>query len=55
MNVSNVNIREIYFLPPLAIARVSGSDTPQDSFRWQTSIGIHGAAMLAAGVRAISA
>ena len=36
-------IREIYFLPPLAIARVGGSDTPQDSFRWGTSTGIHGA------------
>jgi hypothetical protein len=41
--VNGRTIREIYFLPPLAIARVGGSDTPQDSFRWQTSIGIHGA------------
>ncbi|MBV8187242.1 MAG: hypothetical protein JO339_08390, partial [Alphaproteobacteria bacterium] len=36
-------IREIFFLPPLAMARVGGSATPQDSFRWRTSIAIHGA------------
>jgi hypothetical protein len=41
--VGGKTIREIYFLPPLALARVGGSTTPLDSFRWQTSVGVHGA------------
>jgi hypothetical protein len=35
-------VDEIYFLPPLAIARVGGSETPLDSFVWQTDQTIHG-------------
>ncbi len=35
-------IREIYFLPPLAIARLGASTTPLDCFVWQTDKSIHG-------------
>ena len=35
-------IREIYFLPPLAIARLGGSETPLDCFVWDTDKSIHG-------------
>jgi hypothetical protein len=35
-------IKEIYFLPPLAIARLGGSDTPLDCFVWDTDKSIHG-------------
>lgn len=41
--MSSRTIREIFFLPPLALARVGGSAIPLDSFRWRTSVGIHGA------------
>src|SRR5262252_4584007 len=36
-------IKEIYFLPPLAIARLGASDTPLDCFVWDTDKSIHGA------------
>jgi hypothetical protein len=35
-------IKEIYFLPPLAIARLGGSDTPLDCFVWNTDQSLHG-------------
>jgi hypothetical protein len=35
-------IKEIYFLPPLAIARLGGSDTPLDCFVWNTDQSMHG-------------
>ncbi len=34
-------IREMFFLPPLAIARLGGSDTPLDCFHWAADPGIH--------------
>jgi Ferritin-like len=34
-------IVEMFFLPPLAISRLGGSDTPLDSFRWVTDPGLH--------------
>jgi hypothetical protein len=37
-----VLIREIYFLPPLAIARLGASTTPLDCFAWDTDKSIHG-------------
>jgi hypothetical protein len=37
-----VSIREIYFLPPLAIARLGASTTPLDCFVWATDKSIHG-------------
>ena len=36
-------VQRIFFLPPLAIARVGGSDTPLDSFAWDSDRTIHGA------------
>jgi hypothetical protein len=36
-------ILDVYFLPPLAIARVGGSPIPLPSFSWQTDQTIHGA------------
>ena len=38
-----MNIAEIYFLPPLAIARVGGSDTPLDCFVWDSDRTVYGA------------
>jgi hypothetical protein len=37
-----VPIKEIYFLPPLAIARLGASTTPLDCFVWATDKSIHG-------------
>lgn len=37
-----MEITEVYFLPPLAIARLGGSDTPLDCFVWDTNKSIHG-------------
>lgn len=37
-------IRDIFFLPPMAVARVGGSPTPVDSYEWQTDHDAHGAA-----------
>jgi hypothetical protein len=37
-----LQIERIYFLPPLAIARVGGSDTPLDCFVWDSDRTIHG-------------
>ena len=36
-------IESIFFQPPLAIARVGGSDTPLDAFVWDSDRTIHGA------------
>jgi hypothetical protein len=37
------DIESICFLPPLAIGRVGGGDTPLDSFVWDSDRTIHGA------------
>jgi hypothetical protein len=37
------SIVELFFLPPLAIGRVGGSDTPLESFRWGADNAIHAA------------
>jgi hypothetical protein len=34
---------EIFFLPPVATARVGGSDHPLEAFEWATDVSIHGA------------
>lgn len=36
-------VQSVFFLPPLAIARIGGSDTPLDSFVWNSDPTIHGA------------
>src|SRR3954469_10468422 len=35
-------LRKIFLLPPLAIARVGGSDTPLEAFDWATDHNPHG-------------
>jgi hypothetical protein len=37
-----MEITEVYFLPPLAIARLGGSTTPLDCFVWNPDRSIHG-------------
>src|SRR6516225_1463910 len=37
-----MEITEAYFLPPLAIARLGGSEIPLDSFVWDANKSIHG-------------
>lgn len=37
-------LQNIFFLPPMAVARVGGSATPVDSYEWQTDHEAHGAA-----------
>ena len=37
-----VQILDVFFLPPLAIARIGGSDTPLDSFVWDSDPTVHG-------------
>jgi hypothetical protein len=39
---NHLRVREVYFKPPLAIARVGGSDTPLESFFWTEDPTIHG-------------
>jgi hypothetical protein len=36
-------VKEVYFLPPLAIARLGASETPLDCFVWDTDKSIYGA------------
>ena len=36
-------VQSVFFRPPLAIARIGGSDTPLDSFVWSSDSTIHGA------------
>jgi hypothetical protein len=36
------DLLELYFLPPLALARLGGSDTPLESFRWADDVTIEG-------------
>jgi hypothetical protein len=36
------DVLELYFLPPLALARLGGSDTPLESFRWADDVMIEG-------------
>jgi hypothetical protein len=38
-----MEITEVYFLPPLAIARLGASETPLDCFVWDTDKSIYGA------------
>jgi hypothetical protein len=42
VTVQNVEIEEIFFRPPLAIARLGGSDTPLECFVWARDPTIHG-------------
>lgn len=37
-------IREVFFLPPMAVARLGGSETPLDAFTWAEDPTVHGAA-----------
>jgi hypothetical protein len=41
--VTDILIQEVFFLPPLAIARVGASETPMDSFVWDSDSTVHGA------------
>jgi hypothetical protein len=41
--MSEVIVHNIFFKPPLAIARVGGSPTPLDAFVWDSDKSIHGA------------
>ena len=34
---------EIFFIPPIAVARVGGSDNPLEAFEWDTDVSTHGA------------
>src|SRR5262245_1525558 len=36
-------VERIFFRPPIAIARVGGSDTPLESFAWDSDRTLHGA------------
>lgn len=38
-----VQIVEMFFLPPIAIARVGGSDNPLEAFEWDSDVSTHGA------------
>jgi hypothetical protein len=38
-------IEQIYFLPPMAVARLGGSDTPLDSFTWIEDPSLNGAGL----------
>lgn len=38
-----IKIQQLFFLPPMATARLGGSDTPLDSFTWIEDPTIHGA------------
>ncbi len=40
-----VELEEVLFLPPLAIARLGGSDSPLDSFTWIEDPSLHGAGL----------
>ena len=41
--MSDVVVQNVFFKPPLAIARVGGSKTPLDAFVWDSDKSIHGA------------
>src|SRR5262245_16607628 len=41
--MSEVIVHNVFFKPPLAIARVGGSSTPLDAFVWDSDTSIHGA------------
>jgi hypothetical protein len=41
--MSEVIVHNVFFRPPLAIARVGGSPTPLDAFVWDSDTSIHGA------------
>jgi len=38
-----INVLELYFLPPLATARIGGSDTPLECFQWGTDTDLNSA------------
>src|SRR5215470_5787231 len=38
-------IEELFFLPPMAVARLGGSDTPMACFRWLEDPSLHGAGL----------
>ena len=37
-----VQIVEMFFLPPIAVARVGGSDNPLEAFEWDSDVSTHG-------------
>ncbi len=41
--MSEVIVHNVFFKPPLAIARLGGSSTPLDAFTWDSDKSIHGA------------
>ncbi|MDJ0573071.1 MAG: hypothetical protein QNJ53_29090 [Pleurocapsa sp. MO_192.B19] len=41
--MSNLVLLDIYFLPPMAIARVGNSDVPLENYAWDEDSQIHGA------------
>jgi hypothetical protein len=41
--MSHVVFQNVFFKPPLAIARIGGSNTPLDAFVWDSDKSIHGA------------
>jgi hypothetical protein len=38
-----VQVVEMFFLPPIAVARVGGSDNPLEAFEWDSDVSAHGA------------
>jgi hypothetical protein len=38
-----VQVVEMFFLPPIAVARVGGSDNPMEAFEWDSDVSTHGA------------
>jgi hypothetical protein len=38
-----VQVVEMFFLPPIAVARVGGSDNPLEAFEWDSDVSTHGA------------
>jgi len=38
-----MQLLEVFFQPPMAVARLGGSDTPLESFRWREDPSLHGA------------
>ncbi|MEP0873927.1 hypothetical protein NDA01_29910 [Trichocoleus desertorum AS-A10] len=41
--MKNVTLLELYFLPPMAMARLGNSDTPLEAFAWEEDARIHSA------------
>jgi hypothetical protein len=41
--MKNLTLLELYFLPPMAMARLGNSDTPMEAFAWEEDARIHSA------------